>query len=53
MLLILFLFVYSPTVAAALYTIVGELEASKVGGKTVALARATAYLVDIVIGVMT
>ena len=52
-LLIVFLFVYSPSVAATLYTIVGEVGASRVRGKTVALARATAYLVDIVIGVMT
>jgi SP family general alpha glucoside:H+ symporter-like MFS transporter len=52
-LLILFLFVYSPSVAATLYAIVGEVGASNLRGKTVALARATAYLVDIVIGVMT
>ena len=52
-LLIVFLFVYSPSVAATLYTIVGEVGASRIRGKTVSLARATAYLVDIVIGVMT
>lgn len=52
-LLIVFLFVYSPSVAATLYAIVGEVGASKLRGKTVSLARATAYLVDIVIGVMT
>ncbi|KAL2010893.1 hypothetical protein VTN00DRAFT_3611 [Thermoascus crustaceus] len=52
-LLIVFLFVYSPSVAATLYAIVGEVGASNLRGKTVSLARATAYLVDIVIGVMT
>jgi SP family general alpha glucoside:H+ symporter-like MFS transporter len=52
-LLIVFLFVYSPSVAATLYAIVGEVGSSNLRGKTVALARATAYLVDIVIGVMT
>lgn len=44
---------YSPSVAATLYAIVGEVGASNLRGKTVSLARATAYLVDIVIGVMT
>lgn len=52
-LLIVFLFVYSPSVAATLYAIVGEVGASEVRGKTVSLARSTAYLVDIVIGVLT
>jgi SP family general alpha glucoside:H+ symporter-like MFS transporter len=52
-LLIVFMFVYSPSVAATLYAIVGEVGASQLRGKTVALARATAYLVDIVVGVMT
>lgn len=52
-LLIVFLFVYSPSVAATLYAIVGEVGASELRGKTVSLSRATAYLVDIVIGVLT
>ncbi|OIW22427.1 maltose permease [Coniochaeta ligniaria NRRL 30616] len=52
-LLIVFLFVYSPSVAATLYAIVGEVGASELRGKTVSLARATAYLVDIVVGVLT
>ncbi|KAJ9156915.1 Maltose permease [Coniochaeta hoffmannii] len=52
-LLIVFLFVYSPSVAATLYAIVGEVGASELRGKTVSLARSTAYLVDIVIGVLT
>ncbi|OIW22311.1 hypothetical protein CONLIGDRAFT_687669 [Coniochaeta ligniaria NRRL 30616] len=47
-LLIGFLFVYSPSVAATIYAIVGEVGASEPRGKTVSLARATAYLVDIV-----
>lgn len=52
-LLVVFLFVYSPSVAATLYAIVGEVGASELRGKTVSLARSTAYLVDIVIGVLT
>lgn len=52
-LLIVFLFVYSPSVAATLYAIVGEVGASELRGKTVSLARSTAYLVDIVVGVLT
>ncbi|KAK4940928.1 hypothetical protein LTR10_019082 [Elasticomyces elasticus] len=48
-LLMVYLFVYSPSVAATLYTIVGEMGSTRLRGKTVALARATAYLVDIAI----
>lgn len=47
-LLIGLLFVYSPSVAATLYTIVGEVGASELRGRTVSLARTTAYLADIV-----
>ncbi|KAF7128659.1 hypothetical protein CNMCM5793_003510 [Aspergillus hiratsukae] len=52
-LLIVFLFVYSPSVAATLYAIVGEVGSAQLRGKTVSLARATAYLVDILVGVLT
>ncbi|KAK7906294.1 hypothetical protein LTR67_001020 [Exophiala xenobiotica] len=48
-LLMVYLFVYSPSVAATLYTIVGEAGSTRLRGKTVALARATAYIIDIAI----
>ncbi|KAG8407210.1 hypothetical protein J3459_010411 [Metarhizium acridum] len=47
-LLIIYLVIYCPSVGATVYTIVGEVGASKLRGKTVALARNTYCLLSIV-----
>lgn len=51
-LLIVYLFVYCPSVGATVYTIVGEVGAAKLRGKTVALARNFYCLVSIVMGTL-
>lgn len=47
-LLIVYLFIYCPSVGATVYTIVGEVGASKLRGKTVALARNSYCLLSII-----
>lgn len=49
-LLIIYLFVYCPSVGATVYTIVGEVGATKLRGKTVALARNAYCLLSIIMG---
>ena len=52
-LLIIYLFIYCPTVGATVYAIVGEVGAAKLRGKTVALARNFYNLISIVMGTIT
>ena len=51
-LLVVYLFVYCPTVGATVYPIVGEVGSTKLRGKTVALARNFYSIVSIVSGVL-
>jgi SP family general alpha glucoside:H+ symporter-like MFS transporter len=51
-LLIIYLFVYCPSVGATVYTIVGEVGAANVRGKTVALARSFYCIWAIISGVL-
>lgn len=51
-LLVIYLFVYSPTVGATVYPIVGEVGASKLRGKTVAMARNCYCIVFIVVNLI-
>lgn len=51
-LLVIYLFVYCPTVGATVYPIVGEVGASRLRGKTVALARTAYCVAAIVINVL-
>ena len=51
-LLVVYLFVYSPSIGATVYPIVGEVGASRLRGKTVALARMTYCTVFIIINVL-
>lgn len=51
-LLVIYLFIYCPTVGATAYPIIGEVGASRLRGKTVALARGSYLVVSIVSGVL-
>lgn len=51
-LLIIYLFVYCPTVGATVYAIVGEVGASRLRSKTVALARIFYCILSIISGVL-
>jgi MFS transporter, SP family, general alpha glucoside:H+ symporter len=51
-LLVIYLFVYCPTVGATVYPIVGESGSTRLRGKTVALARNFYSLISIVSGVL-
>ena len=51
-LLIVYLFIYCPSVGATVYAIVGEVGASRLRGKTVAIARNFYCIVSIISGVV-
>ncbi|KAG5747345.1 hypothetical protein H9Q70_009973 [Fusarium xylarioides] len=51
-LLVIYLFVYCPSVGATVYAIIGEVGASRLRSKTVALARSTYCLVAIVMNII-